>query len=877
MYHMSNAPETLHESDGQEPDRAPRVDRWFPEGVITSLVAVAYIVCSTAIVQFSDWYDYALPLILIGALAVSLGVLVGKSRAFDVIAHSTGTISGALIVIGMTLLIHDEVGSGWHGRVSGLWSVVHDWYSGQPGGQDGERIVLGLLLGMAVWYLCYLASWTFFRRRWLGILLLLPGLLAVTSVALSKSSPAWMLIPMAALGIYLIVAVHFLDLRHRWFSGRMSTPTRLPSKIISIGFVSALIIGTVAAAAPETIDQRSLQPTFDRLNAFYNRRVDNAQDLMNGNAPDSNASLSDAGSYTAFDNAFSVGGPLELSNTPEVLVQTSGGAAPYLTAHTYDLYTGRGWVSSSDDGSDPEQAMSSRSPGLLYGPEQAVVLSSTMVDHRDPVSISVRPLAANNGVVFSVQTFQSASIDVVVRMSWRIENHRPFAISGPDIPTLPPDIQRLASLLVQSSLTGASTSVGPEAADTADQEQIDLEVASLSRRNISVSWQADDNGSVTTVYVTGPLPVYDDVEGVSRSGTSASGSYQVQNLVSTASPEQLMAASTEYPAYIQSRYLSIGTTITPRTVDLARQLGATGDNPYDKAIAIQDYLRQTIAYNENVPEPPDGADVVDYVLFENQQGYCEYYASAMTVLLRLNGIPARTVAGYYPGQLDENRGGYVYLQSNAHAWTEAYFPGYGWIPFEPTANRPLSNVDDDQQATPEVSMENQTPPSGTVPAVEDAGGTPAVGVGAGTPAANLPPIIRGDSDSGRPGWLIPFGIVAALGAAGYGLLWFIWQRDLRGLSPSASLYGRVRKLSRLAGLHITPTTTPREHARKLDREWPAVGRHAREIIQVYELDAFGPARADGSAIDRARDAWHRIRRSSPRIALRLLRPGRGGR
>src|SRR5215212_2301534 len=85
--------------------------------------------------------------------------------------------------------------------------------------------------------------------------------------------------------------------------------------------------------------------------------------------------------------------------------------------------------------------------------------------------------------------------------------------------------------------------------------------------------------------------------------------------------------------------------------------------------------------------PRDNQDVVDYVLFESREGYCEYYASAMAVLLRAEGIPSRVVGGYFPAPYDANEGGHLYREKNAHLWVEVFFPGYGWIPFEPTANR----------------------------------------------------------------------------------------------------------------------------------------------------------------------------------------------
>ena len=91
-------------------------------------------------------------------------------------------------------------------------------------------------------------------------------------------------------------------------------------------------------------------------------------------------------------------------------------------------------------------------------------------------------------------------------------------------------------------------------------------------------------------------------------------------------------------------------------------------------------MRSTIAYNEDIAAPPNDQDVVDYVLFESREGYCEYYASAMAVLLRAEAHPSRVVRRLLPGAVRPERGRTPLPGKEAHLWVEAFFPGYGWIP-----------------------------------------------------------------------------------------------------------------------------------------------------------------------------------------------------
>jgi len=98
------------------------------------------------------------------------------------------------------------------------------------------------------------------------------------------------------------------------------------------------------------------------------------------------------------------------------------------------------------------------------------------------------------------------------------------------------------------------------------------------------------------------------------------------------------------------------------------------------------YLRSQIAYKNRIPTPPTGRDPVDWFLFEKKEGFCTYYASAEVILLRAAGIPARLAVGYSQGERVENT--FLVKLNDAHAWPEVYFPGIGWIEFEPTSNEP---------------------------------------------------------------------------------------------------------------------------------------------------------------------------------------------
>ena len=116
---------------------------------------------------------------------------------------------------------------------------------------------------------------------------------------------------------------------------------------------------------------------------------------------------------------------------------------------------------------------------------------------------------------------------------------------------------------------------------------------------------------------------------------------------------------------------------------LAEQITASASNNYDKALALENYLRTHFGYtlqlSRTVPHDP-----LANFLFERKQGHCEYFASSMAVMLRTLGIPSRVVNGFRTGEFNDLTSQYVVRASNAHSWVEAYFPDYGWMAFDPT-------------------------------------------------------------------------------------------------------------------------------------------------------------------------------------------------
>ena len=159
----------------------------------------------------------------------------------------------------------------------------------------------------------------------------------------------------------------------------------------------------------------------------------------------------------------------------------------------------------------------------------------------------------------------------------------------------------------------------------------------------------------------------------------------------------------QYPA-MQAAYTVLPGHMQEIVWELVLDVTAGAQTPYEQATAIQQYLMTHYAYTLDVAPQPENIDFVTNFLFNTKEGYCTYFASAMTVMCRMAGLPARYVEGYL-AEPDANGVAYV-TGKNGHAWTEVYFPGFGWLTFDAT---PLRHDPDAQDQAPQQTEDEPMP------------------------------------------------------------------------------------------------------------------------------------------------------------------------
>jgi hypothetical protein len=318
--------------------------------------------------------------------------------------------------------------------------------------------------------------------------------------------------------------------------------------------------------------------------------------------------------------------------------------------------------------------------------------------------------------------------------------------------------------------------------------------------------------------------------------------YEITSWAPKVSAQELETAAAAYPPEITARYLQLPDTVPQRVKDLAARLVQGSTSPYDKAVRIQEYLRATYPYKLNVPAPPPNRDVVDYFLFDAPGGFCSYYASAMTVLLRSQGVPARVVVGFAAGDYDGLLRRYVVPANAAHAWVEVYFPTYGWIEFEPTSSRSTFDYTGKEAPLPDQQPETST-------ARSDEAVPTAIMIGA-----------------------LAVLLISVVGFAGSCL----WRRQrLLQLAPEVQarkLYWQTRRSLAQLGVQAAGSATPAEFLQACaDRliDHPRLHDSVGRVTELYIRAVFmsvPPARSD---VELVRQAWRSMWRE--RVKLRWQR------
>lgn len=425
-------------------------------------------------------------------------------------------------------------------------------------------------------------------------------------------------------------------------------------------------------------------------------------------------------------------------------------------------------------------------------------------------------------------------------------------------------------------------------------------ISSQPEKEVSVTMLSSNASTLFTPQRIRKLTLGNDMVGYFNTGTEVfitrnlaeNDTYSVHYLSMKATDsgmERLVAenAQIDDPAYpqMQQLYTKLPSHLQQEIFDIAAEATKDADSPWEKAVALRDYLKANFAYELDVKDPPESVDFVAWFLLAEQKGYCTYFASAMTVMCRMVGLPARYVEGYVARP---DAGGTAYVTGlNAHAWTEVYLNGVGWVTFDATANvnepdlsgnnppPPAENEEDPTptpapEQTPTPEPESETPPTPTPePDGEQPDATPTP-----EPENNQPPPENNNTEPPLP-WLWLLLIIALIVLialrirATHPLMRA--QRARNDTQALLILWSSILDCADCLGYKRSDAETPLQFAERTEN---GLGTRMRDIAEAVSAVRYGRHPAPEHALPRAKDvyqsleerlsSWHKLRLSLKR-------------
>ena len=806
-------------------------DGWVAAGLLTLNVVV--VVWS---VEVADWAPTP-SLVLVMLLAVLTALLLTRIPLWTVAVLPAGLLVGAGVVIWqMVAAAPDELqianAAEFFDRL-GLWLLA-----ARTEGISVDPLPFATGLLIAAWLSGYLAGWVFFRYRNFWGVFALGAVGLLSNLTFLPDNASIYLGIYVFTGLLLVGWVQSIRSRQRWdrqgriYDGHLGILTASDTSLVAI---AALVIAFLLPVGGQ----------WGPANAFYSfTRTPLVSWEEDFNRLFAGLPARRPLPYRIWGDAMAFQGTINPTDTP--VLQVNSPVPLYWKARSYATYTHEGWLSEGtvlrEPGWKPEY--SAPSPD-----QERFNVTFEVIPNYDSRSLFAGGQAIGANRDIRLETFDSPRY--VINADRRVG----------DVAALPPALREAVAGL--RSAVAADHSAGAEAISAALPASFVLE-----------SIERDDAGHVLNAVIGEIVPSAPDVLAVrAAGGHAASGDpYQLTASVSSAEPDQLRAAGDGYAPWLWSRYIQLPTDMPPRVAELARNVTADAETPYDQAVMVEQYLKNNLAYNLEIDPPPLGADGVDYFLFESRQGYSEYFGSAMTVLMRSLGIPSRMTTGYTTGDIGAGSNLYLVSDHHSHGWTEVYFPGYGWIPFEPTPGREIPVA---------IPPEEQARRSGLPDASADAGDLPCEieeecdDFTALFDEEDL--LTRGEA---AEGWdtTVRAALPWVIGLAAAGLLLALaalalWRWLLATPRDVSTAYRRLRRLGGLASLPFREHQTPHQWAAQLVAALPEQQSAIRQIVNAYARHTYSgrapadhPAAADADAA--ITEAWKAVRFPLAVYALR---------
>ena len=792
------------------------------EGWLAAALLALNLVVVVLSVEQADWAPSP-NLVVLLFLAMLTGLVLYRIPVWSAALLPAGFAVGfGVILWQLSSFRIDGVSVGGVGQVIERLDLWLD--AARSGSINIDRLPFTFALMVATWLTGFLGAWLFLRYSNFWGVFVLGGIGLLSNLTFLPPNAAFHLGFYLFIALLLVARVQAIRRKHEWESRGVKVDDHLGGLSLSDSFVVAVVVIMVAFLLPVAPKLGVANDAYETMRSPLESFEDDFNRLFAG------LPARRPIGFRIWDDVMALQGSI-FPTTNRVLWVDSP-AELYWKARTYSTYNGKGWLS-EDTVMEP----------IGYTPEFSSEVEDLL---RTEVTYTVTPLYAS-------KTLFSGDLVLEVDQDVLIETQAP--------PVFNIDV---AGLQQGAALPHYLTDVGDALLQSVGDGGIAVNDRALAE-SLPAQFRLDEvyreEGRVVRVQITEALPPISEVLSVSNpDGKFKVGEpYEVTSAISLAAPVQLRLAGSEYPAWVWERYTQLPPNLPQRVRDLAQAVTREETTPYGKAKAIEQYLQTTFPYNLRVDPPPFNADGVDHFLFTLKEGYSEYFGSTMSVMLRSVGVPARLAVGYTTGDQVEGRDIYSVTDSNNHAWVEVYFPGFGWIPFEPTPGEALPGA---YQPDSELqTLLNST--LSDISALEDIcyddfddfyncedEDLLFPGIGSGSQSDS------GSSIIGLWPWLLS--VLGALVVVGGVISWF-WRRFLAvSVIPSVA-FQRMSTLASLAAAGPLEFQTPYQFGSRLQQVLPAEEPAVSVIVGAYVRSRYGNKSPTASERRLLSVAWRSLR------------------
>ena len=844
-----NASATIRGGAGSDV-RAPAVTawnwiaRWTPEqGWVSLILFVLMLLVTASLVTDARWVELpGLKTTLI--LAALCGLVLAKARRHAVLLHPIGLAVGAVVVIwhGSQIIVGDPFE-----RFGVLGERLSTWYQVASG--DGiSTDVLPMSMGIlgAAWLLGYIGSWFIFRRSnvWIGVLLVGVTILTTLSYLPLDIKFTSRFFLFTFLAMLLIVRLNSIQRHADWKkTGTKYAHSDSWTSLYAATGISVIILLAAAIVPARVYISDFLVDTW-RAGRSPVEFLEEEFSRLFGVVP------SRKNAYGRFfGNTMPFKG--EISFDGDTALWVSSEYPSYWTTRTYSEYTSKGWKAGHT------QPLYTTPDTLMPAPQE----TAKRLDVNQTVMINFETKSAMAG-----GELQWISEPMVLQTLQPKRFELDLLASDVD-PSLPEDVRSVA-IILRDELNPPPPQEFVESYISRLLPQ-DLVLLDVQRRATEIS---EEPNVVEKVVLARKAPVTQEIVSWRFAERLDRGdNYSMVSSVSMADSQDLRNAETEYSGFIRDHYVSLPADLPERVGELAADVTANAPAPYDKALAVRDYLRSPIyTFSQSVEAALPEKDTVDHFLFETQTGYSDHYASAMAVMLRSVGVPARLAGGYAPGVVLLS-GTKRVADRDSHVWVQVYFPEYGWIDFEPTPNwavhsrtLPSIEIESDEQALPLDRLARPDPTAlGLEPDLLFPGGV----------APQRPIIGRVFNQRTLVVAASVLGGLAVVAIAGR----VLWMLGLGKLDPIEQVYTKMNRLGSIAGIGRVAGQTATEYALTLGTQVPQLAAAAAQVSAGHSANTYGRRESTEQDDQELKDYWRTIRAGLIRQAFKRIVPVRENR